>query len=196
MTRTGRPRSFDEEHVVECARDTFWMNGYGATSIRTLSDKLKVLPGSLHAAFGSKRALFLRSLQDFAEMSRLSVQSLAASDGPLEAVRRLLESVLDAAREAPGRGCMLGNTAMELLPQDEVAREIVHSGLQAFEQGVEDGLRAAQQAGEIREDVDCHSQARLLVVLVQGLHVTARAELAPEKLQDVIDYALEAITAS
>lgn len=196
MTRTGRPRSFDEATVVDRARETFWRQGYAATSVRTLSDDLEVLPGSLHAAFGSKRALFLRSLQGFAEMSRSAVEPLATSDAPLEAVRSILESVLDAARDVPGRGCMLGNTAIELLPHDEEAREIVHSGLRAFEHGIEGGLRAAQVAGEIRGDIDCHSQARLLVALIQGLHVTARAELAPEQLRDVIDAALAAIEAT
>jgi len=195
MARTGRPRSFDEETIVDRARELFWGNGYGATSIRALSDELGVLPGSLHAAFGSKRALFLRSLQDFAEMSHASVQSLATSDAPLDAVRSLLGSVLEAAHEAPGRGCMLGNTAIELLPQDEEARAIVHSGLRSFERGIECGLRAAQQAGDVRKEIDCHSHARLLVALVQGLHVTARAELEPDKLHDVIDVALGAITA-
>lgn len=179
---------------MDRAREPFWKHGYAATSIRTLSDELEVLPGSLHAAFGSKRALFLRSLQGFAEMSRSSVEPLATSETPLAAVRRLLESVLDAAREAPGRGCMLGNTAIELLPRDEEAREIVHSGLRAFEHGIEGGLLAAQQAGEIRGDIDCRSHAQLIVTLVQGLHVTARAELAPENLRDVIDTALAAIT--
>jgi len=173
--------------------ETFWRHGYAPTSMRILSDELEVLPGSLHAAFGSKRALFLRSLQDFAEMSGSVVEPLAASEAPLEAVRGLLESVLDAARDEPGRGCMLGNSSIELLPQDEEAREIVHSGLRVFEHGIEGGLRAAQAAGEIRQDIDCHSQARLLVALIQGLHVTARAELAPERLRDIIDAALAAI---
>ncbi|MCT2008290.1 TetR family transcriptional regulator C-terminal domain-containing protein [Micrococcus lylae] len=110
-------------------------------------------------------------------------------------MRTLLESVLEAAHEAPGRGCMLGNTAIELLPQDEEARVIVNSGLRSFVHGVESGLRAAQEAGEVRKDIDCHSQARLLAVLVQGLHVTARAELEPGTLHDVIDAALGEITA-
>lgn len=194
MARRGRPRRFDEDAVVDRATDEFWAGGYAATSMRTLSDELGVLPGSLHAAFGSKRALFLRSLENFAEMSHASVRSIATSDAPLQAVRALLESVLDAAREAPGRGCMLGNTAIELLPHDDEARAIVHRGLRSFEQGVENGLRAAQQAGEVRTDIDCHSHARLLVVLVQGLHVTARAARALEELDDVIDAALAALT--
>ena len=158
------------------------------------------LPG--HEPSGERAPLITHGLRVDDELLR---QDLRVFDlgMELEVLRRSASVAVAASsnpcwtrREAPGRGCMLGNTAMELLPRDEEAREIVHSGLQAFEQGVEGGLRAAQQAGEIREDVDCHSQARLLVVLVQGLHVTARAELAPEKLQDVIDLALEAITAS
>lgn len=189
----GRPRGFDEDTVVERARDTFWAHGYATTSMRILSDDMDVLPGSLHAAFGSKHALFLRSLQDFADMSRSAVESLATGESPLRSVRSLLESVLEAAQETPGRGCMLGNTAIELLPQDEEAREIVYGGLRTFERGIESGLRAAQEAGEIRSDVDCHSQARILVALIQGLHVMARAERAPEQLRDIIDNALAAI---
>lgn len=193
MTRTGRPRSFDEHAVVDRARATFWQHGYASTSMRVLADELEVLPGSLHVAFGSKRALFLRSLQDFAEMSSSAAGSLAASEEPLEAVRGLLGSVLEAAREAPGRGCMLGNTAIELLPGDEEARRIVHSGLRGFEHGIEAALRAAQAAGSVRENVDCRTQTRLLVALIQGLHVTARAETAPEALSDVVDTAIAAI---
>lgn len=126
-------------------------------------------------------------------VSRSAVEPLATSATPLKAVRDLLESVLDAAQEAPGRGCMLGNTAIELLPHDEEARQIVHAGLRALEDGIEGGLRAAQAAGEIREDIDCNTQARVLVTLIQGLHVTARAELAPEQLRGIIDTALAAI---
>jgi TetR/AcrR family transcriptional repressor of nem operon len=89
---------------------------------------------------------------------------------------------------------MLGNTATELLPKDEAARGIVQSGLQALEQGIEQALREAQRIGEIRDDIDCGAQARLLVVLVQGLHVTARAEPDPHRLDEVIDTMLDSIT--
>lgn len=161
--------------------------------MRVLAGQVDVLPGSLHAAFGSKRALFLRSLRDFAETSSSAAGSLAASQEPLKAVRGLLTSVLDAAQDSPGRGCMLGNTAVELLPHDEEARGVVHAGLRDFERGIERALRAAQSAGSVREDLDCRAQARLLTTLVHGLHVTARAETAPEALSDVIDTAITAI---
>jgi TetR/AcrR family transcriptional regulator, transcriptional repressor for nem operon len=38
--------------------------------------------------------------------------------------------------------------------------------------------------------VDCGAQGRLLVALMQGLHVVARAERDPRRLEDVVDAAL------
>ncbi|NEW42120.1 TetR/AcrR family transcriptional regulator [Nocardia cyriacigeorgica] len=192
MTRTGRPRGFDEKAVVRGAKELFWRRGYAATSMRELADELGVLPGSLHSALGSKHDLFLRALRDYVDDSRAAAE-LIAGGSPLHAVRALLEAVLDAAAVTPGRGCMLGNSAIELLPNDEQARELVHSGLQALEQGIETALRRAQRSGEVRADIDCATQARLLVALMTGLHVTARAELDPHRLDDVIDAALAAI---
>lgn len=193
VARTGRPRGFDEEHVVSGAKDVFWRRGYAA-SLRDLATELGVLPGSLYGALGNKHDLYLRALREYVGDTRAAATALASQRSPLGAVRTLLEGVLDSAVTDPGRGCMLGNTATELLPKDEAARGIVQSGLQALEEGIEQALREAQRIGEIRDDIDCGAQARLLVVLVQGLHVTARAEPDPHRLDEVIDTMLDSIT--
>ncbi|MBB3666225.1 TetR/AcrR family transcriptional repressor of nem operon [Prauserella sediminis] len=196
MTRTGRPRGFDERHVVSGAKDMFWRRGYAAVSLRELATELGVLPGSLYAALGNKHDLYLRALHDYVEDTRAAAAALASQRSPLAAVRTLLGNVLDAAVTDPGRGCMLGNTAAELLPNDESARKIVRSGLHVLETGIEQALREAQRAGEIRDDIDCAARADLLVVLLQGLHITARAESEPHRLHQVIDTMLDSMTSS
>lgn len=196
VTRTGRPRGFDEQHVASGAKDVFWRRGYATASLRELATELGVLPGSLYGALGNKHDLYLRALRDYVDDTRAAATALASQQSPLSAVRTLLDSVLDSAVTNPGRGCMLGNTATELLPNDEPARKIVQSGLHALEEGIEQALRKAQRAGEIRDDIDCAAQARLLVVLVQGLHVTARVESDPHRLGEVIDTMLDSITPS
>ncbi|WP_410652971.1 TetR/AcrR family transcriptional regulator [Amycolatopsis sp. cmx-4-54] len=194
MPRTGRPRSFDEDQVIGGALDVFWRRGYTATSMRDLKEDLGILPGSLYAAYGDKHTLFLRALERYAGGAANQADALA--EGPvLTHLRELLLSVLEAAREAPGRGCLLGNTAAELLPADEAAGKIVHSGFEALETGLTQGLEAAQRSGEIRADIDCGAQARLLLVVMQGLHVVARAETDPRRLTDAVDAALAPLTA-
>ena len=193
MTRTGRPRSFAEDDVVDGAKELFWRRGYAATSLRDLKDELGVLPGSLYVAFGDKHALFLRALANYARDMREAAASMSV-DGPvLPRIRELLTGVLEAAGVAPGRGCMLGNTATELLPGDEAAGQVVRDAFRALEQAIEEALRAAQRSGEVRADLDCDAQARLLVALMQGLHVVARAEPDPQRLNDVVIAALAAL---
>ncbi|MFD5245908.1 TetR/AcrR family transcriptional regulator [Amycolatopsis sp. NPDC058340] len=194
MPRTGRPRSFDDDQVIGGALDVFWRRGYAATSMRDLKDELGILPGSLYAAYGDKHALFLRALELYASGARS--QGAVLAEGPVLAhLRELLLSVLEAAREHPGRGCLLGNTATELLPADEAAEKLVHSGFEALETGIAQGLEAAQRSREVRADVDCGAQARLLLVVMQGLHVVARAEADPRRLTDAVDAALAPLTA-
>jgi TetR/AcrR family transcriptional regulator, transcriptional repressor for nem operon len=194
VARTGRPRTFDDSQALEAAKDFFWRHGYAATSIRDLTQELGVLPGSLYAAFGDKHALFLRALERYADGTRQAAAALSG-DGPvLPRVRALLESVLAAAHTAPGRGCMLGNTAAEALPDDDAAGEVVRAAFRELEDGLERALATAQRSGELRDDVDCGAHARLLLALMQGLHVLARTERDPHRLQDAIDAALPPIS--
>jgi TetR/AcrR family transcriptional repressor of nem operon len=190
MSPGGRPRSFDDVDVVERARDIFWQQGYEATSMRDLGDGLGVLPGSLHAAYGSKHELFVRALRSYAQLSADAV-SAALGDGPvLPQLKRLLTDVLVAAASAPGRGCMLGNSATELLPDDAEAAEIVRHTFRNLENTIALAVQHAKDSGEFRPDIDEAAQASLLVALMQGLHVVARTEEDPLRLEAAIDAAL------
>ncbi|NUS44549.1 MAG: TetR/AcrR family transcriptional regulator [Mycobacteriaceae bacterium] len=193
MPRTGRPRAFDDGQVVLGARDVFWQRGYAATSMRELKENLGVFPGSLYGAFGDKHALFLRALERYSDDTRTAAAALAAPGPWLPRIAEMLLDVLTAAEAAPGRGCMLGNTAAELLPQDHAAGRVVREAYGALEQAITAALSRAQAAGEVRADVDCAVQGRVLLVLMQGLHIVARAEPDPRRLQDVIHAALATV---
>jgi TetR/AcrR family transcriptional repressor of nem operon len=53
-----RPRSFDEDHVLELVRQRFWDTGYAATSLDDLMTATGLAKGSLYGAFGDKHTLF------------------------------------------------------------------------------------------------------------------------------------------
>jgi len=179
--------------VVNAAKDVFWHRGYAGTSLRDLKQELGILPGSLYGAFGDKHALFLRALERYADDARHAGASLLGDRPVLPRVRDLLTDVLTAARCAPGRGCMLGNTATEILPGDDEAGRVVRGAFRELEDAIERALAVAQRCGEIRETLDCGAEARLLVVLMHGLHVIARAECDPQRLSDVVDAALASL---
>jgi AcrR family transcriptional regulator len=61
----GRPRQFDEKHVLRAVREQFWNAGYAATSLEDLKRVSGLGKGSLYAAFGDKHQLFLRALRSY-----------------------------------------------------------------------------------------------------------------------------------
>lgn len=63
----GRNRAFDEEQVLDSAASTFVRAGYEATSIDDLVTALGIHRGSLYNAFGSKRGLFLKTLDRYVD---------------------------------------------------------------------------------------------------------------------------------
>ena len=63
----GRPRSFDEDTILEAAAGVFVRGGYEGTSIDDLVRTLGLHRGSLYLAFGSKRGLFLAALRRYVQ---------------------------------------------------------------------------------------------------------------------------------
>lgn len=195
MARTGRPRSFDESEVVDAATEVFWQHGYAAASMQRLGERAGLLPGSLHAAFGDKRSLFLRSLERYAERQRAFGASLQGPGLVLPRLRRVLQEVAAAASSDHPRGCMLGNTATEL-PDDPTATAIVRDALAELEHSIARALARAQREGEVAPEAEPDSCARMLVALMQGLHILTRVTPEPAPLRAAVDAALAPLAAN
>ena len=58
----ARPREFDQEKVLDALRDVFWQHGYEGTSYADIMQATGLQKGSLYAAYGDKRALYLQAL--------------------------------------------------------------------------------------------------------------------------------------
>jgi TetR/AcrR family transcriptional repressor of nem operon len=155
--------------------------------MQLLGERVGVLPGSLHAAFGDKHSLFLLALERYTQGQRDFGNSLQQ---PAPLLPRLRELLYGIAESDHPRGCMLGNTATELAASDPAAHGIVRRAFAELEAAIAAALEHAQRAGEIAPGIVCTAHAQLLVALMQGLHVLARVEPDPQRLRDVIDAAL------
>jgi TetR/AcrR family transcriptional repressor of nem operon len=184
MASVARPRSFDEEHVVDLAMELFWTNGYEATSVSDLTAELGVHPGSLYRTFGDKHALFLRALARYRDTQARALAPALLAGGPvLPRIRAVLVGFIELAAEQENpRGCLAANTVGELLPGDAEVTCGVVGVLSDVEDGFLQGLRAAARQGEIPPDLDLPGWAGTLTMLVQGLQVVAKTEPDPRRL--------------
>src|SRR5262245_60704412 len=97
-----RPRTFDEDQVIEDAMQLFWSRGYEATSLTDLTATLGVHPGSLYRVFGDKHELFLRALDRYRDTQTLPAIAALGEDGPvLDHIRAMLAGVVRDAIAEP-----------------------------------------------------------------------------------------------
>lgn len=71
-------------------------------------------------------------------------------DGPvLPKLRALLVEPLSPPRGASPRGCLMGNTTVEVTSEDDAAMALVRQGFDDFEQAVRVALERAHRTGEL-----------------------------------------------
>jgi TetR/AcrR family transcriptional repressor of nem operon len=192
VARTGRPRGFSEDEVVRGAAELFWSQGYAGTSVQDFADSLALQRGSLYNLFGDKRGLFLRALEVYVAGVLQALQVLEGPGPVLDNVRRALLLAAQPPAEGPPRGCLLGNTAVELAGSDEQVRQAVQAAFQRTQDAFRSALVRAQQAGEIPVG-QVSDKAALLLVVLQGLQVIARTEPDPARLAGAVDAAVRGL---
>src|SRR5579875_3463820 len=125
MARTGRPRSYDEQEVIERACILFWSRGYHATSVQDLVDDLALQRASLYNAFGDKHSLYLRALSHYVR-ENLEKLKTALRSGPVPPAAPRRPPTRAGGTGVPGRpqpgGCRVANTTPELAPGDDAAK--------------------------------------------------------------------------
>ncbi len=198
MARTGRPRAFDTQETLGQARDLFWSRGYAATSVQNLVDELSVQRGSLYAAYGDKRSLYLKAVALYAGESRAHLESVLAADPVLLSLRRMLTDpaalIGTPGPAQPRRGCLVGNTTVELVPGDDEAQSLVAAAYDAFVEVVTAALMRGQAGGEVSRASTPAAQAQLLLIVFQGLALVSRAGTDQGRVDAAVDVALSALT--
>lgn len=188
----ARPREFDEAAALDAAMDCFWRGGYEATSVRDLAAEMGINGPSLYNTFGGKRALFRAALRRYVERSsRERISRLEGKLPPKEAIRAFLAEIVERSLDdRERRGCLLVNSALEIAPHDaELGAEIAArlSEIGAF---FHRAVAAAQTEGSVPPDRDPIDLARLLLGVILGVRVLARANPQRDLLEGAVRPAL------
>ena len=104
----ARTRRFDEQLLLDCAQEAFWVKGYDRTSIEDVSVASGVGNGSIYAAYGSKLGLFLAVFGRYcAGRIELVDSVVTAHTGDFESMvaSYLDEVVADCTSHDDRRGC-------------------------------------------------------------------------------------------
>ncbi|MDN5861607.1 MAG: TetR/AcrR family transcriptional regulator [Pseudonocardia sp.] len=190
----GRPRTFDDDEVVDRAMDAFWTHGYAGTSPALLAEATGVAKGSLYNAFGSKRELFDRALARYDMVgAAFAEQFLSRPGSTREIVGEFLRFLVDSDLAGPTRrGCLAVNTAVELAPDDPDIARAVRMAQDHTVVALAARLDRGRVDGDVDSDLPVQATAEFLMTTIVGLRVMAKTYDAPT-LHRVIESALTAL---
>lgn len=168
------------------ALGAFWTGGYAGTSLDELSDATGMNRPSLYLAFGDKRTLYLKALEQYWRASAEAMRTALAPDVPLpEALMRVYRTALSFYFPKTGqpRGCFAISTAAPAAIEDAEIRSMFAEGLARLDAAFERRIALAQAQGELSDTADPASLAQMASATLHSLAIRARAGMPKRTLE-------------
>lgn len=162
--RRGRP-GYDRAQILEVAVGLFNEQGYDATSVADLAGRLGLTKSALYHHFDSKEQLLAEALDDALSALEGVLDEPGATTGtPAErldfVLRAAVEVLIDRLPSVTLLLRVRGNSATE---RDALERR------RLFDQRVTELVRAAQDAGLVRADIDGAVTTRLVFGMINSV---------------------------
>lgn len=181
----ARPRRSDDTRalLVEEGAAGLLANGYHGTGIKQVLDKVGVPKGSFYNYFDSKESFAQAVIEHHSLCVQRNLAAAFATDpDPLGGLRVFFATLTAdfVAADYTG-GCLIGNLGGEL-EGSEVLRAALSAAWAAWRDGVAKALRAAQEQGSVRADLDAVDLADLLLESWEGAVIRMKIDRTVEPL--------------
>lgn len=182
----GRPPAYDRTTVLDAAMETFWRQGYEATSMRDLVAACELSTRSMYDAFGDKSTFFDATLEHYHATVLAPVVELLTKARGIDALREFVDLL---ARDSRSWGCLYVNTAAEREAVDDAAVQRVDRYATTLRSLLRQKLREARTDGEFAGDID--ARVTQFSMTLTGFLVSLRSggdiEALADALRSVID---------
>jgi len=180
----GRPRTFDEDAVLDRVTALFWEKGYGDTSVADLVEATGVHKPSLYRTFGSKEEIFATVVRRYLTgQSQLLADRVAEADSGVDGIHEFLAQLRDDMINGPAQqGCMLVATSTELCGSTpsfdgfgRIHREVLRDVIRPL----------VARAGGTEAVIE--GRANVFAVWLLGLNITTRGAATPDEIDAAVD---------
>ncbi|MEL6650218.1 MAG: TetR/AcrR family transcriptional regulator [Bacteroidota bacterium] len=190
-----RPKTFDETVVLEKAMELFWQQGYHATGYNDLVKHLGISRASLYDTYGPKHELFEKAFKLYTSQNNLKTKAfLAQQESVLQGLKKLLiNSMQEDLTEAGPKGCLVVNTATELLADDPHTAAYLLAHKEETERLFAEFLERGQRQGEITTEQSALQLAEYFFAFYGGLKVMVKIRPEYAYLASMIETGLKAL---
>lgn len=191
--KTGRPRSFCTDTVLDRAITVFWRKGYEGASLAELTNAMGINPPSLYAAFGNKEGLFRAVLERYGARRQALMDRVLTAPDPRAVARQFLEGVADFSADTGGRsppGCLLVQGGLSCSDSD--IPEVLAEHRAEKERALRERFQRDKKAGKLPKSANPATLASYLTTVANGMCVQASAGATAKQLRDIVEIALTA----
>jgi len=176
------PRPSNKDKLLTDGLRLVHERGFGASSVRDITQAAGVPQGSFTNHFASKEAFGLEILERYREMTSAAVRATLRNDRlpPLRRLRAWIDGQLEYLRkDHMRRGCLYGNLSAEASEASEAIRFRVASVFAENQASVAYCLQAAIDGGELAPNTDAQELAGFIVSSLQGAILVAKSQRSP-----------------
>ena len=184
-----RIAEFDREFVLRQAMLAFMQHGYAKTSMQKLTQVTALHPGSLYAAFGNKKGIFLAAIEQYQADRNQQFTSLFCQHKPvLPSLRQYLDSIVNECISGDAmKVCLLTKSISEVEGQDSQISHVLMTNLNAYENALAEQFERAIKEGEIPNTRTAEHLARFLAMGLYGLRTYALTNRCEQDLSQLAD---------
>lgn len=191
-----RNRTFEENDVVDAMADVFVANGYKGTSIQMLAQATGLGKQSLYNAFGDKEALYLKSLDCATSRYGEAAALMREASTGREALGRFFDYMAErcASTDAAESACMVTIGLLEDMDQATISSALLEKW-QYTQAMLKREIQRGQRDGSIASKASANELADLLMSLMSGMRVNARAVRDARRIKRTIAAGLKVLDA-
>ena len=191
----ARPKSFNQQEVLDKALNLFWEQGYNATSIQDLVDQLGINRASIYDTWGDKRGLYLETLKAYRKKGASNfLERLRSNQSSKEIIRNFLKDVTaEAIEDTCNKGCFLSNSASELANSDQTVFELFSDNNANMEAVLTELIKEGQDNGSISNTDAPEALARFILNTAMGLRIMSKGRKSEKSLEEVVNVALSVL---
>ncbi|WP_368186278.1 TetR/AcrR family transcriptional regulator [Aestuariibius sp. HNIBRBA575] len=147
----GRPKTLDRDHLIEIAKESFWVEGVTNVSVNEICKRAGVSKPGLYREFGNEDGLKLTVLQNYREHNLVPLYEAIQADRPFaDNVTALSELLLSHQAETnPPRGCLLQDMTTVRAQMGEAAADAIEEYRAESLREYENWVARARKNGEI-----------------------------------------------
>ena len=184
-----RTKQFCEIETLEKAVELFWNKGFHATSMQDLVSHLGINRASLYATYGDKSDLFKKALCAYTKSNGDMLKNmLAAETNRKEGLRKMLVLISQVPPSfSSSPGCLVVNTAVEMLPNEPQYADIIHESKEVILQILREFFSRTAPSDKPLNEEESNRLAYFTYAFQNGLQVLAKSEKDSSRITSMID---------